>query len=699
MRASRSLATIAAIAVIAASIVVPSLSAGASPALSGTFASWSPYSVGGASVVATVDRSTRHGGAVALRFVNSSTRAGGVFGGMTQAVPATPNTTYVFSAWVKTSGAPSANANSFLVNASWTPATAVPAGDLDWRNITWEYVTSASETSLPFALLSQDKGTIWLDDMSIVKKGTATNLLANPGFEDAADTIRIITPDLLLAQGAAATVSVDSSAASVAWAVTNSTGAQVAAGTVSTSTAAATIGLSALAPGYYTLKLTAGATVRTTNVAVVGGLSKKPVVATSPFGVTLHPNVHGALEQSGIIADLGLGNARLSLRWETTETTPGVYVWDPNVDAEILRLNALGIKPIGILAYSNANYDGGKTPSSAAGIQAFANFAQAAAQRYGTTISYEIYNEWNASTNDGACGLTPECYLKLLAPTATAIRSVAPTATIVGPVLGGLTAHWLTTNESFNWLKRFLDLGGLDIVDVVSIHNYGFPSAPEGHNNVVIAKVKTLLKAYPGGSTTPLWLTETGWSTVGGGGVDETQQANYLVRDAVLSVAAGVDKYFVYDLLDDWADPSNFYGRFGMFRNPTQESGSLVPKLAAVAFATMTRELDGFRFVKKESIATGVSALLFVNAAGVTKRVLWAPTAKQITVSTTASVTVSNQLASSSVLTPSAGKVVIALGPAPVYLTGGSPTMFQKLTMPTMTLRSALPRIQARVLG
>lgn len=666
-------ATLVALGLIAAALGAPQATAAASTP-SATFESWSPYSAGGAAITISVDHGVKHSGEVSLRLTNATSRAGGMFGGIMQAVPVVPSTTYQFSAWVWADGSPSSIANSFLMNASWNPQIAIPGGNFEWQKLSWEYVTAPAETSITLTLLSQDRGTLWLDDLSMVRQGTTANLIANAGFESASDVIRIVTTDLLLAQGPTAAVSIESSNGSVAWSVTSSAGAPVSSGIAATAAGSASIPLSNLPAGYYSLRMIAGSTVRTTNLAIVSGATPKG----SPFGVTLHPNLHGDLNQASLMTDLGLGQARVSLRWETIETAPGVYTWDPNVDAEVARLGALGIQPIGILAYYNENYDGGRTPSSPAGVQGFANFARAAAAHYGTAMSYEVYNEWNASTTTSACGRTPECYLQLLVPTAKAIRSVAPGATVVGPALGGLTSHWLTTDESFGWLARFFELGGLDQVDAISIHNYGFPSAPEGHNSSVISRVRTLMSAHAGGAQMPLWLTETGWSSIGtaSGGVDETQQADYLVRDAVMSIAAGAERYYVYDLLDDWPDPSNAAARFGLFRNPTLESGTLTPKPAALALAAMTRELAGFRFVGTESVVSGVYCYLFVNAAGVAKRVLWATGALSVTAVTNSAATITTPSGTVSAPVLAVGTVTVALGSSPVYLSGSGAISF-----------------------
>ncbi len=657
---------------LAGSILGPAEPARAGTSVSGSFPSWQIFSSGGAQVTASIDRDVRRGGSVAAQVANVGPRSGGSFGGLTQTIAAQPSTEYSFSAWVRTHQVADAQTARFVVNAAWSPSTWIAEGSAGWTELTWSYRTKADESSLVVALVTESTGRIWIDDLSVRREDSSTNLLRNPGFETAHETIRVLTPDLVLPREAPDVV-VDSSAARVAWELTDTTGAAVKEGIVVTAAAPAAISLLGVPDGFYSLELSAGTTVRRLDVGIVGARGPAAV----RWGTTMHVDLHGALDQTPLLTDLGIASARVSLRWENLETEPGVFSWDPNIDAAVAQLRARGIQPVFVLAYANRHYDGGRTPSSAEGIAAFARFAAAAAARYGADAAYEIYNEWNAETTTSACGRTPECYLELLGPARAALREAAPGATVVGPVLGGLTAHWLTTDESYDWLQRFFELGGLDLIDVVSIHNYGFPSAPEGHNEEVLERVRALVDRFSPDERVELWLTETGWATVGtaAGGVDEAQQASYLARDAILSAVAGVDRYFVYDLLDDWADPTNAAARFGLFRNPAEQKGTLAPKPAGVAFATATRQLEGFTVLRSERPVEGTRSILLSGPDGASKRALWATgAARTVLIATSTPITVTDQWGTDRIETPSGGVVELELTGAPVYVSGAGVT-------------------------
>jgi hypothetical protein len=45
------------------------------------------------------------------------------------------------------------------------------------------------------ALYNTNTGTVWYDNISVVKDGTTANLVANPGFEVSQDSISVLNPN------------------------------------------------------------------------------------------------------------------------------------------------------------------------------------------------------------------------------------------------------------------------------------------------------------------------------------------------------------------------------------------------------------------------------------------------------------------------------------------------------------------------
>ncbi len=130
----------------------------------------------------------------------------------------------------------------------------------------------------------------------------------------------------------------------------------------------------------------------------------------------------------------------------------------------------------------------------------------------------------------------------------------------------------------------FPSIGDLSAyTDYANIHSY----PPHGLRPIFVIHA-----AISGGQTDapskPVVVTETGYytlqSNVGWGGVPETVQANYLLGELLDEAAAGVSRTYLYDLIDDGADPAgtNQEDHFGLFHN----DGS--PKLAATAIHNLT---------------------------------------------------------------------------------------------------------------
>lgn len=644
------------------------VSAAPTPAFTG----WTSWAEGGADVAFAGDTSQPHSGTRSLRIVDASPLAGGVYGAISQEVHVEPSTTYQFRLWVRGSGV--ASGAGFVVTDNAGTRTAVPSGTFGWQEITWTRTTGASDTTIPVIIAVQDVATLWFDDFSMTKAGATASLVENGGFEEVSNPIAIGVSDMFFDAGDAV-LPIETADPQVTWVARDVDGAQVAAGSLDTSSGTATLDLRALPAGYYTLSLASATTSRETSLTVVDGLSAQPDPETSRFGTTLHPLVHRGTRQDVMTAELGAGAARVDVRWDVVEKTAGQFDWT-ETDVEIARLIAKGILPVLVLAYYGP-YDGFQTtPWTEDGIEGFAGFAGAAAARYGTDAAYQIYNEYNFGAVDGGysnggCGQTAACYLKLLEQAAAAVHAVDAAALVVGPEIAGETSWWLDTKQSLTWLEEFLAGGGLQHVDVLTVHNYAGKEAPEGHNDEVIRDIVALMDEYD--ATEPLWLDETGYFTSLGNGVTERQQAAYLVRDALLSLQAGADRYFVYDMLDDWNDPYAPEGNFGLVRNPVSQQGLLAPKPAFTSMAVLTRLLGGHAIPGSgalEDIGGGNHSVVLEGAAGSEVRALWSEVTSVVGLSATGPVTVTDLFGRSSQLTPVDGRLLLPIDGDPVYVSG-----------------------------
>jgi hypothetical protein len=147
-------------------------------------------------------------------------------------------------------------------------------------------------------------------------------------------------------------------------------------------------------------------------------------------------------------------------------------------------------------------------------------------------------------------------------------------------------------NRAFSRASVYIfTLGGIDpasvpsigdlsaYTDFANIHSY----PPHGLRPCFVIHA-----AIDGGRTDapskPVVITETGYYTLpqnaSWGGVPESMQASYLVSLVLDEAAAGVSRTYLYDLIDDGADPQQTEreSHFGLFHNNGQ------PKAAAAAF-------------------------------------------------------------------------------------------------------------------
>ena len=267
-----------------------------------------------------------------------------------------------------------------------------------------------------------------------------------------------------------------------------------------------------------------------------------------------------------LMRDAGIGAFRDELYWSLLEKSPGVFA----LTGETARVGtaldgavATGLEPILILNYGNGLYGGG-FPLNDAARKAFAAYARFTAATYrGKIRHYEVWNEWNGGmghANATAAMKAPESYLPVLQAAYAAVKQVDPAAIVIGGAVDGNVA----------WTERLVELGGMQHMDVLSIHPYMFHAGKDGTpENLVgyIADLGRRLAAKNGGKVPPLYVTETGWPTTAAvpGGVTPETAADYLVR-AYLGVRTlpFVKGMWWYELQNSGGDPGNIQHNFGL---------------------------------------------------------------------------------------------------------------------------------------
>jgi hypothetical protein len=252
-------------------------------------------------------------------------------------------------------------------------------------------------------------------------------------------------------------------------------------------------------------------------------------------------------------------------------------------------------------------------------LPAWRDYVRTVVLRYGGWIKYwEVENEptflcfWR-KVDLPAQRPSAADYLKVLRAASEVIRQTDPQARVV---LAGLSPEIDTTGvDYFQFLTQVQAAGGWPDFDIVAIHPYRSPFAPEQvlprsrfdvdalqmdgsrHPYDLQAEVTAFERLMAHWGPKPLWLTEIGWSVASlterarqRGTQPEVVQADYLVRSYVQSLAAGAQVVMWYDFRDDTI-PDAGESSFGLIRR------DFSPKPAYDAFSTLAHLLAGSRFL------------------------------------------------------------------------------------------------------
>ncbi len=363
--------------------------------------------------------------------------------------------------------------------------------------------------------------------------------------------------------------------------------------TVATPTPAPTVSL-----GFLTAP-TATLTATVTPISVVPTATPYPVqwllpshALPEPFGV----NIHFTDPEPGEMAMLAAGGfrfVRMDLFWHKIEREiPGRYDFSA-YDRLVAAMAQHDIRIIFILDYGNDLYGGGNAHHFEEGRTAFVRFATAAAERYrGEGIVWEIWNEpnlekyWHGPPD-------PLNYADLAFKVIAGIRSVDPTALIVGPATAGFP---------WEYLETLADVGLFNKLDAVTVHPYRFDAPESAWEDY--ARLRGILDRVSPERKIPVIAGEWGYSTVINGPTEELQ-AQYVVRQWLSHLAADVDLSIWYDWRNDGPNRAEIEHNFGLVTE------DLRPKLAYEAAVTLNETLTGYAFQRRLPLANPDDYVLF----------------------------------------------------------------------------------------
>lgn len=642
----------------------PQLAPPETVSIAATFAAWTVEAADGLLLSAEAGRSPD--GSTALLIDAPVTAAPGSTAVLSQSIAVHPGTEYELRAMARVDPArPSSGSVTLSVGSL---ALEVPTDGDDWTELTLDYATGAEETELRMGIAATgDVSGVRIDAISLSPlaapgAGEPESIVANGSFEDFTAPTQLTNSTLVMPTGEAH-IGVSWRTNGMSWTVRDETDAVLTSGELAPGSGLNLIPLGELAQGFYSLTLTQGdASAEPVTTAFM--VLDEPDIAAGErdkrFGVGVHVERAYYDGSEAVAAQIGFAHMRTDARWSQIETVKGEYTYPDSIINGVQAFEAAGVDALPILGYGNKFHAPGAATDEA-GVQAFTNFASDAVVRL-EADAIEVYNEFNNPLlNKGPCGTTPDCYMPMLRATADRIHAEHPHVPIIGPA---------TARKDDVFLTGLYQLGGLDYLDAVSFHPYDYDYDTNKGAEFLVESLKQAgdrIREYNDGETKPIWITELGWTTTLL--ESDRQQADYLVRAEVISLASNVERFYWYDLVNDHVHPLDHEGNFGLVRQKSAFVPVFEPKPAAMAQSMLIRKISGKEFALRDDLNDAAYSYAFGAGADAT-RVAWSTEPVTVSYAATEPVTVTTQYGEVSELTPKKGAITIRLGEQTVYLDG-----------------------------
>jgi hypothetical protein len=384
----------------------------------------------------------------------------------------------------------------------------------------------------------------------------------------------------------------------------------------------------------------------------------------SPFGVVADLGTRfGVRGEFGKPAELlaasGAKWVKEEFRWETVQPSRDRWTWD-FMDAAVNEEKARGLEILGLLDYTAGWAVGEPQPLSITPPphDLWANYVAQTVGRYKDRVhAWEVWNEPNEPVFWSG---SKEQFAALLAVTYDTIKRVDPTATVLGPTITGVDEAWL---DAMPW----------DKFDVLALHMYVPPASlnDQGYSyyDQGLPNLERVVKRR---GNKPIWITEFGYSSQGGGHPwfvnDEQSQARYLIQHTAQTLAysgLNIERVMPYVF--------NNHDGFELVRDWSR------PKPAFYAYRTMTERLTGAEGIGRVSNAgPGVMAFRFARG-GQQIAVVWAPKGGTATLLSGGDAEVYDLYGKRTVVAQQGGMVKVPVGQDPVYVVhapgGGSSSL------------------------
>lgn len=330
----------------------------------------------------------------------------------------------------------------------------------------------------------------------------------------------------------------------------------------------------------------------------------------SPYGINTSYYLTGDHWDPKLTAELayrmGARNIRDGCHWIKNEPEKGKYVVFQPETVDIF--NSYGMTELFATFCGCEHYDNGGTPWTDEGIQAFANYINALYDIYDGHIHYvDVYNEyWAPRFGDMGGSLSeadslPINYYRMAKIVWETVKPNFPESKL-GLVVGNSTTYK-------DWTEELFGYGGLNYGDYIQYHVY--TSKPESDIKADVDFLNATMEKY--GKKTPIWLTETGNHTATqANGLTLRQQGNLIPRIYAVSFANGIEKVYIYNLMNNGLMQEDNEDNFGLVHNTISPYGVNVPKEGYVTYAVSARQLTDVKFSEDKS-KDGIIHYVFTN--------------------------------------------------------------------------------------
>lgn len=337
----------------------------------------------------------------------------------------------------------------------------------------------------------------------------------------------------------------------------------------------------------------------------------RPVIpgADSPFGNHARFND----ESLRLAQQLGVSWLRLhpprTTKWYSIEPEAGNFQFFDTaiMDAKRRGFQILGsldgvprwisTAPQNVTVHNNSGY----TAYVPADYERWREYVYRTVKHYRGVIDYwEVWNEPSSHTflklpDGGGMKARADAYMKLLRIAYEAAKEANPNTKIV--------AGCSTTIPPADWFELLFERGAYDLMDIASIHLYqgDAPSGPAGISTAESVRQLKALMEHQDSSRPPkpIWQTEVGirhpgtmYETRVNAYVEApltgVEGAEYIVKRHIDVLAAGIEKWFYYDMF--WSERPDRQDYIGLF----EWDGAARP--ATAAYAVLTHMLYGLKF-------------------------------------------------------------------------------------------------------